>query len=1045
MKVSKIIKQGIMIALFVFLSLKSQSTHVNAQEKTRADAKQMIEQQLFGKDGKTSIDVSQYDLEKSDAKQIVTKLQKDYGTTGLIKCTYQTDDDGTVQTIKVQTDESLKSVIKEVNELEEDTSDDNNSTDTGSDGDTGEDTDESQEQLKQQVISDYAELQKYYEANPDYFGVAVPYFTDKDTEETPLGAIIELADLDKDNLDLNQVDQTIVGMKNGLEMYVQYYGEDLLKIKDEMLAKTDDKMSEIEKLLVVHDALARLVTFDTDYLEPDGNGGGGFLSSTIFGALNNKKAICLGYAAAYGYLVQNMYPDIYKHSDGTWKTKEEVGDDYMIDYAKYLKGNPHYMNVIKLNGNWYYLDPSFDDIKIDQIVCLRTQTDGNCSHKFFLYTEDNLETWLNLSSSAIDSAYKEKCTDTTYSKEWYKNISSEISYDDDSWYFVKPQVIPEEQVSGILGNHRYIDKKDQLVLRNRESGDTSVLIDYETGAVYDKDGNQVDTSEEIKEEYVKDIGYNKVYPELQHSVSLYNGSLYFNLGNKIYRYSLKDASVTKIKEYNKLYIKKDESISPIREGFFLTDKDGDNTNLNFVERPIAGISIKDDGLMYVALATNLSGSYSYESEASNYTPYYSHLGESNAYNKQFKKCANVKETIDMAHLDGDDHEYETVEVDPTCLRKGFTEERCKVCGRVKEGTYKETSDEVDHHYVYDSNAKKYRCSYCNQVTSEAKEHKYDQRPQFTWSDDKKSCEASFVCSVCGHVETVKCQVTVTVIKKSNCLEEGIEQYIAECTFQGNSYNDSRAKMLPKLAKKVSLEKKTMSLYITEGKKLVLVSNYPNDTIKTLKASKSGIVRIKGTQIYGVKSGKVVITVTTKSKVTLKCTVTVKKPSITVSKKSLTLVAKNTYKLAVSKKISSDAVSKWTSSNKKIATVDKNGKVTAKAKGTCYITVKMKSGASAKVKVIVQKRVLIKTLKANATKVILEGVDKTYQLTIKKTPVKANETITYKTSNSKIATVNSQGKITAKGVGTCVITITGGKKKVQVTVTVKELVDAKKKK
>ena len=35
------------------------------------------------------------------------------------------------------------------------------------------------------------------EANPDYFGVAVPYFADKDTEETPLGAIIELAELDE--------------------------------------------------------------------------------------------------------------------------------------------------------------------------------------------------------------------------------------------------------------------------------------------------------------------------------------------------------------------------------------------------------------------------------------------------------------------------------------------------------------------------------------------------------------------------------------------------------------------------------------------------------------------------------------------------------------------------------------------------------------------------------------------------------------------------------------------------------------------------------
>ena len=365
MKLSKIIKKGIMMVLFVFLSLNFPNTHVNVQASV--EAKEVIEQQLFGKDGKTSIDVSQYQLNKTETKQIVTELQKDYGTIGLMECTYQTDESGSVQTIKVQTDESLKSVISEINEIEEKT-----------------DADDSQEKLKQQVISDYVKLQKYYEANPDYFGVAVPYFADKDTEETPLGAIIELAELDENNLNLNQLDQTILGIKYSLEMYVKNYGENLLKIKDEILSKTDDDMSEIEKLLVIHDALANRTSFDTDYLEENGNGGSGFLSSTVFGALNNKKAICLGYAAAYAYLVQNMHPEIYKHADGTWKTKEEVGDDYIIDYSKYTNGNPHYMNVVKINGNWYYLDPSFDDSKIDEVARLRTQTDGNCSHRFFL-------------------------------------------------------------------------------------------------------------------------------------------------------------------------------------------------------------------------------------------------------------------------------------------------------------------------------------------------------------------------------------------------------------------------------------------------------------------------------------------------------------------------------------------------------------------------------------------------------------------------------------------------------------------------------------
>ena len=169
---------------------------------------------------------------------------------------------------------------------------------------------------------------------------------------------------------------------------------------------------------------------------------------------------------------------------------------------------------------------------------------------------------------------------------------------------------------------------------------------------------------------------------------------------------------------------------------------------------------------------------------------------------------------------------------------------------------------------------------------------------------------------------------------------------------------------------------------------------------------------------------------------LSCVVMVEKADVSLSKKTLTLIAKNTYKLTVIKKISSDSISKWISSNKKVVTVDRNGKITAKSKGTCYITVIMKSGASAKVKVTVQKKVAIKKLKPNVKTVVLRGIGKNYKLKVKKIPAKANEKIIYKTSRSKIATVSNQGKITAKKRGTCVITVIGGKKKARVKITVK---------
>lgn len=140
------------------------------------------------------------------------------------------------------------------------------------------------------------------------------------------------------------------------------------------------------------------------------------------------------------------------------------------------------------------------------------------------------------------------------------------------------------------------------------------------------------------------------------------------------------------------------------------------------------------------------------------------------------------------------------------------------------------------------------------MISDALEHNY-KKPKFIWSDDKKSCEASFVCSSCGNIEKVECEITSKVIKKSNCIEEGIEEYTAKCKFQGNFYNDNRAKMIARLTPDVSLEETKLTVHVTEGKEIDLNSNYPNDYIKSLKAAKNGIVRVKGNEIYGENQGK----------------------------------------------------------------------------------------------------------------------------------------------------------------------------------------------
>ena len=86
---------------------------------------------------------------------------------------------------------------------------------------------------------------------------------------------------------------------------------------------------------------------------------------------------------------------------------------------------------------------------------------------------------------------------------------------------------------------------------------------------------------------------------------------------------------------------------------------------------------------------------------------------------------------------------------------------------------------------------------------------------------------------------------------------------------------------------------------------------------------------------------------------------------------------------------------------------------------------------------------LKVVKAYATKVRIIApsktvkVGKTLQLKAELTPTNASDKLTWKSSNTKVATVNKKGKVTGIKPGTTVITVTTAKGLVaSVTITVK---------
>ncbi len=163
-------------------------------------------------------------------------------------------------------------------------------------------------------------------------------------------------------------------------------------------------------------------------------------------------------------------------------------------------------------------------------------------------------------------------------------------------------------------------------------------------------------------------------------------------------------------------------------------------------------------------------------------------------------------------------------------------------------------------------------------------------------------------------------------------------------------------------------------------------------------------------------------------------------SVTLNKKSATLLTGKTITLKASIK-PSDATDKtltWSSSNKKIATVNKKGVVKGLKKGTVTITATTGNGKKATCKITVNNPIKVKSIKfAKKSYSIKKGKKLTLKLTFK--PKNAtNKEVTYKTSNKKIATVDKNGKVKGLKRGTVTITATtkDGKKTATCTVTVK---------
>ena len=222
-------------------------------------------------------------------------------------------------------------------------------------------------------------------------------------------------------------------------------------------------------------------------------------------------------------------------------------------------------------------------------------------------------------------------------------------------------------------------------------------------------------------------------------------------------------------------------------------------------------------------------------------------------------------------------------------------------------------------------------------------------------------------------------------------------------------------------------------------------NATNNTV-TWSSSNPEVATVDNGVVTAVSAGEAIITVTTEDGAkTATCKVTVNAPQtvpvtgVTLDKAELTLEkgSTGTLKATVEPQNATNNTVTWSSSNPEFATVA-NGTVTAVSAGTATITVTTADGnhkATCTVTVI-PKTVQVSGIQVQGSASVYVGGST--KLTATVTPTNAtNQKVTWSSNNESVATVGTDGTVTAVSAGTATITVTteDGQKTAACTVTV----------
>jgi hypothetical protein len=235
------------------------------------------------------------------------------------------------------------------------------------------------------------------------------------------------------------------------------------EVENIMSGIDQENMTDTEKALYVHEYMATHYIYDMDIYENTETSleKNEDVSYNCYDLVTKKTGVCQSHTLFFSHMMSLMTPP--------------VETDYVLSLAM-----NHVWNVVKLDGEWYYIDNTWDDA---------LNTISKNSHDYFL-----------ISKSTLDESHIEYIpqyeTGNAYDNIFCRNIEQTVSYYDGDWYYpntkvgyilrynfktgVTKQIIKIGSYSytsvAVLGDYLYYNTANSQIHRVNPDGTGDVII-----------------------------------------------------------------------------------------------------------------------------------------------------------------------------------------------------------------------------------------------------------------------------------------------------------------------------------------------------------------------------------------------------------------------------------------------------------------------------------------------------------------------------------------------------------------------------------------